>query len=266
MTIPFFKYQGTGNDFVLIDNRDGKYQGLTEAQVAFLCNRRFGIGGDGLMLLNQKPGMDFRMEYYNSDGKPSSMCGNGGRCIARLAKNLKIIKDRAVFEAVDGMHEAIIDGDWVRLRMGAVAEITPREGHFLLDTGSPHYVRFVRDVKHIDVAAEGATVRYSPDFEAQGINVNFVQEVNSDSIFVRTYERGVEAETWSCGTGVTASALVFAREKGIVGAIRKAGATKINVRTLGGDLTVEFDSRSGVFDPIWLCGPAEFVFQGEVSI
>lgn len=257
--IPFFKYQATGNDFVLIDNRDGKYGHLTTDQVRWLCDRRFGIGGDGLMLLNKKDGYDFDMKYYNSDGREGSMCGNGGRSIVRFAHHLGLIGHHATFTAVDGVHEGTLgNGDWVRLKMNPVHKITKADGHFVLDTGSPHYVTHVDKVRDLPVKETGAAIRYSEPFAEKGINVNFV-ELNADgSIFVRTYERGVEDETFSCGTGVTASALVGARAK---------GPGKVDVQTLGGRLQVEFTKVSdNDFEDIWLCGPATFVFKGEIEM
>lgn len=259
MMIPFFKYQATGNDFVIIDNREGKFDGLMTAQVEWLCDRRFGIGADGLMLLNKEPGYDFDMKYFNADGKEGSMCGNGGRSIVQFAHSIGLIKDKTTFMAVDGEHSATVEkGDWIRLRMNPVKAVLREGDHFILDTGSPHYVKHVEKAEGINVAKEGAEIRYSTPFAEKGINVNFV-ELNADgSIFVRTYERGVEDETYSCGTGVTASALVGAKSN---------GPGKVDVRTLGGRLQVEFTKVSDqAYDDIWLCGPATFVFKGEIDI
>ena len=257
--IPFFKYQATGNDFVLIDNREGLYDGLTTEQVKWLCDRRFGIGADGLMLLNKKAGYDFDMKYYNSDGREGSMCGNGGRCIVRFAHKLRLLGHSATFTAADGVHEGTLgNGDWVRLRMNPVKTVKREGDHFILDTGSPHYVTHVEAVAEVDVAKTGAEIRYSEPFAEKGINVNFVELNGDGSIYVRTYERGVEAETYSCGTGVTASALVGARANGPV---------KVDVQTLGGRLMVEFNKVSDTdFEDIWLCGPATFVFKGEIEL
>ncbi len=264
MIIPFYKYQSTGNDFVLIDNREGLYDGLTTAQVEFLCDRRFGIGGDGLMLLNNKRGYDFDMKYYNSDGREGSMCGNGGRSIAQFARHLGVIHDSARFMAVDGAHEATLEKDnWVRLRMNPVHSVQHKEDHFILNTGSPHYVKKVGDVRAIDVDKEGAEIRYSPAFAEKGINVNFVQVKGDGKMYVRTYERGVEEETYSCGTGVTASALVLGGSH----AAEKNATQKVDVETLGGHLSVEFKKINDQnFEDIWLCGPATLVFKGEISI
>jgi diaminopimelate epimerase len=209
MKIEFHKYQGTGNDFILLDNRENVYGTLTTKQVHFLCSRRFGIGADGLMMLNNKPGFDFEMKYFNADGNEGSMCGNGGRCILKFATMLGIKREKYNFIAADGTHEAEIDlSGEVRLKMKDVKGVEYSYTHYILDTGSPHYVKNVRDVLLVDVVNEGRTIRNSKEFEEKGVNVNFVETLNDDTIYVRTYERGVEDETLSCGTGVVASALI----------------------------------------------------------
>lgn len=258
MTISFHKYQGTGNDFVIIDNRKAKLS-LTTAQVKHLCDRRFGIGGDGLMLLQELPGYDFEMVYFNADGREASMCGNGGRCLTRFAYDSGIHKEKYHFLAVDGPHEAVLaDNGWVNLKMKNVDNISEHHGDAVLDTGSPHYVKAVNDVMNMDVYAAGKEIRYSREYQEKGINVNFV-EGNDRRIIVRTYERGVEDETYSCGTGVTAAALVFAHNDN--------GFNRIEVQTKGGHLAVEFDKTIDQhYENIWLCGPATFVFKGEVEI
>ncbi len=258
MNLHFYKYQGTGNDFVIIDNRDGKVS-LTEAQVNHICHRRFGIGADGLMLLNSKPGYDFEMKYYNADGRESTMCGNGGRCLVKFAYHRGIRRSLFKFIAVDGDHEATIqDNGWVNLKMTDVNKIEQYYDAFVLNTGSPHYVVAVDDIKGTPVFEEGKKIRYSEKFGKQGINVNFV-EAKDWQISVRTYERGVEDETYSCGTGVTASALVFAHNDN--------GFNRVEVETLGGHLAVEFNKNGdNHFDNIWLCGPADFVFEGELTV
>jgi diaminopimelate epimerase len=261
MELIFHKYQGTGNDFVILDNRDERYNGLTNEQVRFLCNRRFGIGADGLMLLNNASGYDFEMKYYNADGREGSMCGNGGRCMIKFAYHLGIHRDMYKFIAIDGDHEAEIDTDGiVSLRMKDVNKIKKVHGDFLLDTGSPHYVKIVNDVMILDVYKKGRDIRYSKDFEEEGINVNFVEQMAEvDHILVRTYERGVEDETFSCGTGVTAAALVCYHNEN--------GYNDVEVKTLGGKLTVEFDRlENDSYTNIWLCGPADKVFEGSVEI
>ena len=258
MNIAFYKYQGTGNDFVIIDNRNNALT-LTTAQVKKMCDRRFGIGADGLMLLNSKPGYDFEMVYYNADGRESSMCGNGGRCLVKFAYNLGIKKRKYLFMAVDGEHEATVeDNGWVYLKMKDVHGITKHFSDSILDTGSPHYVKNIDHLSNYDVARYGKEIRYSDEYKDKGINVNFVEQQDR-SIFVRTYERGVEDETFSCGTGVTAAALIYAHNDN--------GFNRVEIRTLGGNLAVEFDKRSDdTFENIWLCGPADFVFKGEMSV
>lgn len=258
MKLTFFKYQGTGNDFIIADNRDDKIH-LTKEQIKHLCDRRFGIGADGLMLLNSKESFDFEMEYYNSDGNESTMCGNGGRCLVKFAYHLGMHKNKFHFIAVDGPHEATIEfSNWVHLKMKDVDGVEQRFGEYILNTGSPHYVKHITDVKHFNVVKEGREIRYSEEFEKEGINVNFVEN-NSREIYVRTYERGVEDETLSCGTGVTAAALVFAHNDN--------GFNRVEVQTPGGHLAVEFDKLGEQkFVNIWLCGPAELVFSGEVEI
>jgi diaminopimelate epimerase len=260
MKIEFNKFQGTGNDFVLLDNREGRYSQLTAKQVNLLCNRRFGIGADGLILLNNKEGYDFEMKYYNADGKIGSLCGNGARCVLKFASLLGIKKDNYRFHAADGVHEGEIDlnGD-IRLKMQDVKNITYSLNHYLLDTGSPHYIKTTADVMNVDVVNEGRAIRNNKEFAANGINVNFVETLDDDLIYVRTYERGVEDETLSCGTGVTAAALISAHNDN--------GFNRVKVKTAGGKLSVEFDKISeNEFTNIWLCGPAELVYTGVMQL
>lgn len=259
MNIDFYKYQGTGNDFVILDNRDGRYE-LTNDQVKFLCDRRFGIGADGLMLLETREGYDFEMVYYNADGNKSSMCGNGGRCLVKFAHHVGIRKEVYRFIASDGEHEAEIDEyGIVSLKMKDVDSIENYRGDQLVDTGSPHYVRILNDVRKLDVYKEGRQIRYSDDFAKAGVNVNFVEHRDDDAIFVRTYERGVENETLSCGTGVTAAALACHHNEN--------GFNDVTVFTTGGKLSVEYERRlDDSYHNIWLCGPAEMVFEGKISI
>ncbi len=260
MIIPFYKYQGTGNDFILIDNRT-KSISLTNEQVAFMCHRRFGIGADGLILLELEAGVDFRMVYYNSDGNTSSMCGNGGRCITAFAHHLGVITDKARFIAADGLHEATIDPDGkVSLKMQDVKQIEIGEDFFFLNTGSPHYVKFVPDVEQFDVFKEGRAVRNSERFAEEGTNVNFIEKREED-LFVRTYERGVEDETFSCGTGVTAAALVAA-VSGV-----STGKNNCIIQTKGGALEVSFEKvLEQNFYNIWLKGPATLVYHGSIQM
>jgi diaminopimelate epimerase len=261
MRTDFFKYHGTGNDFVIIDNRNGHDLKLSLEQVKKLCDRKFGIGADGLMLLNEKPGFDFEMIYFNSDGREGTMCGNGGRCLIKFAESIGIQKETYKFLATDGEHDARIDADGiVYLKMNDVDIIVNHHSDFLVDTGSPHYVKLVPQLATFDVVKKGREIRYSREFEKEGINVNFVEQLDEpDKIFVRTYERGVENETLSCGTGVTAAALVCYHNEN--------GFNEVEVKTPGGRLNVEFDRvDDGKFRNIWLCGPAERVFAGTIEI
>jgi diaminopimelate epimerase len=256
----FFKYEGTGNDFILFDDRENSFDGNNSKLISRLCDRRFGIGADGLMLLRNKKGFDFEMVYFNSDGNPSSMCGNGGRCISRFANDIGAVKKNEVtFMAIDGEHTAIIGPETVKLKMNDVSEIESGTDFFFLSTGSPHYVKFMEAVSELDVYAEGKKIRNSERFRKEGTNVNFVSPDNG-GIFVRTYERGVEDETLSCGTGVTASALA-ASLKGIVPATDKCA-----VHTRGGNLSVHFKREGNHFTNVWLEGPATFVFKGEIEL
>lgn len=260
MQAHFYKYQGTGNDFVIFDNRQQQYNNLTTAQVKLLCDRRFGIGADGLMLLNLRSGYDFEMKYYNADGRESTMCGNGGRCLVKFASHAGIIKSKYRFMAVDGEHEAEIDEDGiVSLKMKDVTGIREFHGDFILDTGSPHYIKMINHVKDYDVFKKGREIRNSSPFAQEGINVNFVEHQGDYEIMVRTYERGVEDETLSCGTGVTAAALVSYHND--------CGFNEVTVHTKGGKLSVEYDrADDDIYTNIWLCGPAEKVFEGNVNL
>lgn len=261
MQLKFSKYQGAGNDFILFDNRKGHIPHDRTEWIRQICDRRFGIGADGVMLLEEKPGYDFEMVYYNSDGHPSTMCGNGGRCLISFASALGIEKERYYFHAVDGPHEAYVEGDKVYLQMQDVMSVLQEGDHYILDTGSPHYVTFVRDIMQLDVKTRGAEIRYSAPFMPKGINVNFL-EMDEGAILIRTYERGVEDETLSCGTGVTASALVAAIHQNLPN-----GEHTLSLQTMGGILKVRF-TRTGPqqFTNIWLIGPGEFVFEGEVGM
>lgn len=261
MEIKFSKYQGTGNDFVIVDNREAAYDNLTQHDIKKICDRKFGIGADGLMLLNKKEGYDFEMKYYNADGREGTFCGNGSRCIVKFAWACGLQKENYVFTAADGEHEAKIDFNGiVSIKMKDVDKIQLYHSDFILDTGSPHFIRLSPEVMHLDVFKKGKEIRYSPDFVKEGINVNFVEQLTeSDKIIVRTYERGVENETLSCGTGVTAAALVCYHNEN--------GFNEVEVQTPGGNLNVEFDRTSdGNFKNIWLCGPAEKVFDGIIFI
>lgn len=253
----FYKYQGTGNDFILIDARNAQPQGL---DVQKLCDRRFGIGGDGLMLLQSHPEYDFEMIYYNSDGKLSSMCGNGGRCIAKFATSLGLGHGENLrFIAIDGPHDAIVKDDYVELGMRDVVQWEKRsDSVFVLNTGSPHYVKFIdTDPSNEDIVSIGKEIRYNDEFRSDGINVNIVQQIASNEIKIRTYERGVEDETLSCGTGVTAAALALQLKN-------NNPIASVNVQTMGGGLTVKSTWTENRFSKVVLCGLAIFVFKGNI--
>lgn len=258
MKLTFYKYQGTGNDFIVLDGRT-RVPTLTSEQIAALCDRRKGIGADGLMILLSHPDYDFEMLYFNADGHPGSLCGNGARCLTRFAADLGMEKTDYHFLATDGAHEARIAADgWIHLHMHPVQHIEYRGTDAILHTGSPHYIRLVEGVDQTNVVEEGRTIRYSPTHAAEGINVNFVEKT-AEGLRVRTYERGVEDETLSCGTGVTAAALACAKDTSAV--------QRTAISTRGGKLAVEF-IRTGAhsFDNIWLCGPAQQVFTGTIDI
>ncbi|MBP6512573.1 MAG: diaminopimelate epimerase [Bacteroidia bacterium] len=261
MQLSFSKYQGTGNDFIILDGWNSEIS-ISAEQVKYCCDRRFGIGADGLMIIRKHPTFDFEMIYFNSDGLPSSMCGNGGRCLVHFAFKRKYIGTSTQFLAIDGVHEAdVLPNDIISLKMNAVSTIEKKENDYYLNTGSPHFVLKVDAIQELDVVANGRKIRNNEEFKSEGTNVNFVQEME-DGIMVRTYERGVENETLSCGTGVTAAALVaadlFNKEK------RKKES--INIKTLGGALKVTFNRNENLFDEIRLIGPAIFVYEGVIKL
>lgn len=253
----FYKYQGTGNDFVIIDNRDNSFPKEDTKLVAKLCDRRFGIGADGLILLENASEADFRMVYYNSDGNQSSMCGNGGRCIVAFAKKLGIITNKTTFIATDGLHFATIENDVVSLQMKDVDTIKTADNYVFLDTGSPHHIVLVDDLKNLDVKTEGAKIRYSDLYGKEGSNVNFVKQTDENTFAIRTYERGVENETFSCGTGATAVAIAM-NELG------KTTSTKIHIKAQGGNLKISFN-KDNVYKNVFLIGKAVLVFEGKVN-
>ncbi len=260
MQLPFYKYQGTGNDFIMIDHREPLLTDWHEQLVSRLCDRRFGIGADGLILLQKHPDYDFQMVYFNADGREGSMCGNGGRCVVAFAKFLNVIDQTCSFLAVDGPHEANIQSDnWVELKMSAVDQLEKGPDYYYLNTGSPHYVQFVENVAGFDVVGQGKAIRYSDRFKAVGTNVNFVQRT-AEGIEVATYERGVEDETLSCGTGVTAAAMAYHQQLG-----NGHQDFAVKVQTKGGQLEVRFTQRGTTYADVWLCGPAQRVFSGTIN-
>lgn len=256
--ISFNKYQGAGNDFIIIDNRNGHFNPSDSKLINNLCDRRFGIGADGLILVSGHSGSDFEMKYFNSDGKLGSMCGNGGRCTAHFALKEGIAGKNQRFQAFDGIHEASVNGDQVRLQMADVNEYKTVDDNYFINTGSPHYVIFRDNIDTIDVNKEGRELRWSPKFAPDGTNVNFVQLVNN-GLYIRTFERGVEEETLACGTGVTASAIASALKGHF-------DTNSVNVRARGGNLKVEFKINKGKVENIWLNGPATFVFEGTIQV
>lgn len=256
--IGFNKYQGAGNDFIIIDNRNSIFNPDDAVLIKQLCDRRFGIGADGLILINRKPEFDFEMVYFNADGYIGSMCGNGGRCAADFAVKSGIAGNKLRFVAADGIHDAVSEDELIRLKMNDVNEIRSVAGNYFLNTGSPHYVVFASDLNNFDVFNEGKKIRWSEDFQPGGTNVNFVEPGNN-GIYVRTFERGVEDETLSCGTGVTASAIASVLSGHFV-------SSPVNVRTRGGNLKVEFNVTGNHITDIWLTGPATFVFEGKINI
>ncbi|CAM3484623.1 diaminopimelate epimerase [Zobellia roscoffensis] len=257
MTLSFYKYQGTGNDFVLIDNRQLQFPKNNTKLVASLCDRKFGIGADGLILLENDELSDFKMVYYNADGREGSLCGNGGRCTVAFANFLGVIDKDTVFNAADGKHHATIADGIVSLQMQDVSEIKEKPGYVFLDTGSPHHVQMVKGVQDFGVYKEGKKLRYGL-YGQTGSNVNFVEVLDDDTFAVRTYERGVEDETLSCGTGVTAVAIAMHNSG-------KTSANRIKVNTQGGELHVELTKKDGVYSQIHLIGPAKQVFKGEIE-
>lgn len=259
MNLPFFKYQGTGNDFVMIDNRDLQFKQDNIELINRLCDRRFGIGADGLILLNPSDTYDFTMVYYNADGNESTMCGNGGRCLVAFAHDLGVIENTTTFDAVDGLHNATIENGLVNLQMIDVDEISINSTYAYLNTGSPHHVQLVENIGEYDVFNNGKTIRNGAPYFEEGTNVNFAEAINDTTFRVRTYERGVEDETLACGTGVTAVAIAMFEQN-----ITNSNQIKLLVE--GGELEVSFNKNENVFQDVFLKGPAKFVFKGSFAI
>lgn len=261
MKLTFYKYQGTGNDFVIIDNRELVLSKNDTKLFSRLCDRKFGIGADGLMLLevSEDPEDDFKMVYFNADGNESSMCGNGGRCLVAFASHIGVIQNSAVFTAIDGKHYAEIEGDMVRLQMQNVEEIEKYDSHLFLDTGSPHHVTQVKDLLNYDVVNKGRAIRNGAPYFEKGSNVNFVEAKAENEFAVRTYERGVEDETLSCGTGVTAVALSM-------DALGVSTGEETTIHTPGGVLKVRFKKENMLYKDIFLIGSAKQVFKGEIDV
>ncbi|WP_091204084.1 diaminopimelate epimerase [Flavobacterium xueshanense] len=267
MQLEFYKYQGTGNDFVMVDNRSEFFPKENTQLIANLCDRRFGIGGDGLILLendtiapNLAMTTDFKMVYYNSDGNQSSMCGNGGRCLVAFAKKLNVIQNSTTFIATDGLHHATIaDDGLVSLQMIDVDEVKVSSDYVFLNTGSPHHVQLVDDLENYNIKENGAAIRYGDLYGKAGSNINFVKQIDDTTFSLRTYERGVEDETLSCGTGATAVAIAM-------NVLGKTNGSAIDLNVVGGKLVVSFDKKEEQFTNVFLKGPAEFVFKGTIKI
>ena len=258
MKIEFHKYQGTGNDFVMIDNRSGFFPKNNIQLIEKLCDRRFGIGADGLILLENDASSDFRMVYFNADGNQSSMCGNGGRCLVAFARSLNIIDKKTTFIAVDGLHHATIFKDnSVALQMSDIENVLISNNYTFLNSGSPHHIEMVDNLENIDVQKSGSKIRYSELYGKEGSNVNFVKKISDNEFSIRTYERGVEAETLSCGTGATAVAIAM-------NATGKTDASKIIINVKGGKLEITFIKTNEIFKEIFLKGPTTFVFEGRI--
>ncbi|MGM8361392.1 diaminopimelate epimerase [Flavobacterium sp. ARAG 55.4] len=260
MRIQFYKYQGTGNDFVMIDNRSDFFPKEDTKLIERLCDRRFGIGADGLILLENDDETDFRMVYYNSDGNQSTMCGNGGRCLVAFAKQLNVIGDTTSFNAVDGLHHASVSQEGiVSLQMIDVDGIKTNADYTFLNTGSPHHIQLVDDLENYNVKENGASIRYGELYGKAGSNINFVKKIDDTTFALRTYERGVEDETLACGTGATAAAIAM-------NAIGQTDLTAINVNVEGGKLSVSFQKEGNKYVNVFLNGPAKFVFEGIIEI
>ena len=259
MEIHFYKYQGAGNDFIMVDNRSAFFPKNNVELIHNLCDRRFGIGADGLILLESSEKQDFTMIYYNADGKEGSMCGNGGRCIVAFAKKLAIIGDETTFEATDGLHYAKIENDLINLQMADIENIEIYDTHTFLNTGSPHHVKFCNAVAPLNVVELGSKIRYGAPYFEEGTNVNFVEQISDNSFRVRTYERGVEGETLACGTGVTAVAIAANKTN-------RTADEKIYIEVLGGNLEVSFKKVDNTYIKVFLKGPAQFVFEGNINV
>ncbi|HNQ68171.1 MAG TPA: diaminopimelate epimerase [Bacteroidales bacterium] len=257
MIVEFSKYQGAGNDFIIIDCRNNEIK-LTEEQIKLLCDRRFGIGADGMMTIYDSLLADFAMKYYNSNGKEASMCGNGGRCIAKYAVDNNIAKTRMVFSAFDGLHSAFVSDEKIQLSMADVKDIHTFEDGFFLNTGSPHFVKIVDDINKVNVRTEGLKLANDKRFAPERTNVNFI-DIENNTIRIATYERGVEDETLACGTGAVAAAIVAIKHK-------YTNITPVKLLAKGGTLFVNFIKLDDTFTNIVLIGPAEFVFSGKFDL
>lgn len=254
----FYKYQGTGNDFIVFDNRTLFFPKRNNELISTLCNRHFGIGADGLILLENDKNSDFKMVYFNADGNESTMCGNGGRCIVAFAQKLHLFDKKTSFLAIDGLHHATIDASSVSLQMIDVSEVRISEHSIFVNTGSPHHIEIVDDLEHFPVIDKARKIIKSK-YSTEGCNVNFVEQLNDNTFNVRTYERGVEDETLACGTGVTAVAIAMHK-------INKTNSNHIKLNVLGGNLEVKFIAEHDRYANVVLSGPTQFVFKGTLSL
>lgn len=254
----FYKYQGTGNDFIIFDNRTLFFPKRNNELISTLCNRHFGIGADGLILLENDKNSDFKMVYFNADGNESTMCGNGGRCIVAFAQKLHLFDKKTSFLAIDGLHHATIDASSVSLQMIDVSEVRISEHSIFVNTGSPHHIEIVDDLEHFPVIDKARKIIKSK-YSTEGCNVNFVEQLNDNTFKVRTYERGVEDETLACGTGVTAVAIAMHK-------INKTNSNHIKLKVLGGNLEVKFIAEHDRYANVVLSGPTQFVFKGTLSL
>jgi len=257
MKISFYKYQGTGNDFVMIDGRENQLD-LTKKQIQEICDRRFGIGADGVIILKNHDDCDFEMDYYNADGS-QSFCGNGSRCAQAFANKIDIVRGDSYFKAIDGFHHGKAIEYFFATQMKDVDEVQKLEKDYFIHTGSPHYIRYVDDVEKIDVEKEGAAIRNSEPYKKDGVNVNFVS-IGKKVLNVRTFERGVEAETFSCGTGVTAVAMSFLVKE-------NTHQPSVSIKTKGGKLQIDLErTAEHQFENVWLIGPAKEVYAGSIEL
>lgn len=254
----FYKYQGTGNDFIIFDNRTLFFPKRNNELISTLCNRHFGIGADGLILLENDKNSDFKMVYFNADGNESTMCGNGGRCIVAFAQKLHLFDKKTSFLAIDGLHHATIDASSVSLQMIDVSEVRISEHSIFVNTGSPHHIEIVDDLEHFPVIDKARKIIKSK-YSTEGCNINFVEQLNDNTFKVRTYERGVEDETLACGTGVTAVAIAMHK-------INKTNSNHIKLNVLGGNLEVKFIAEHDRYANVVLSGPTQFVFKGTLSL
>jgi diaminopimelate epimerase len=257
MTTAFSKYHGTGNDFIILDGRNQKFDLKNAAFIKQMCHRRYGIGADGVMVLQSDKNYDFKMVYFNSDGFEGTMCGNGGRCICSFALSLGIINNKTTFIASDGIHEAILEKEIIHLKMNNVSKITPFDDGLLIDTGSPHFIQITNNPHDVDTEKMGKEIRHQQRFAPKGANINFVS-VSENTIQIATFERGVESETLSCGTGSVASAIAFTYNK-------PNGNYTYNIHAKGGKLSVSLEKEGMLYHNIWLSGPTVKVFDGIID-